>query len=360
MASKGKLNLVINPGSTSTKLGVFDKREKLKDVTIRHSEDELKPYTHIYGERAFRTELIIRMLHKLNYSLEEFGGVVAIAGRIKPAPTCVYRVNEAMLRDLREAKYNEHTSNLGACLAKDIADKLGTDAYVAYAVTVDEMAPVAKLSGMPEIERHGATHTINQKRMAQKAAKELGLSYEECKLVVVHLGGGISVVAHRFGRMVDGNIPIGEGPFCIDRTGSVNCFELVKLCFSGKYTKDQMLRKVRGGGGVSAYLHTRNFKEVVDRMKAGDEMSTRVFDAMAYQVAKEIGSAAVAVGGSPNAIVLTGGMANSTDLVVEISRQVSFLGKIIVYPGEKELESLANALADVQEGLAIPVEYEEG
>lgn len=357
MDSNARLNLVINPGSTSTKIGIFRGDKKIVDKTLRHTQDELKNFTDVYAEREFRTQVVINMLKDLGYNVSDFAGVVAIAGRIKPGLAGIYEVNEQMIDDLKMAKYKEHASNLGALIANDIALLNNTRAYVADAVTVDEMAEVARFSGMPELERHGATHTVNQKCMARKAAKELGIPYEKAKLVVCHLGGGISVVAHKQGLMVDGNVPMGEGPFCIDRTGSLNCFEVVQLCYSGKYTKEEMSRKIRGDGGISAYLHTRNFKEVCDMKEAGNDMARKVFDAMAYQVAKEIGSASVAVGGNPDAIVLTGGMANSVELVEEISRQVSFLGNVIVYPGEEELESLNDHLLQVQKKEVEPMVY---
>ena len=229
---------------------------------------------------------------------------------------------------------------------------------MADAVTSDEMIDEARLSGMPELERHSACHVVNQKRMARRAATEMGLRYDEVRLIVCHLGGGISVVAHRYGRMVDGNVPMGEGPFCIDRSGSLNSFELAELCYSGKYTRKEMLHKIRGGGGVSAYLNTRDFRDVCSKMNAGDALARRVFDAMAYQVSREIGAAAVSAGG-PDAIVLTGGMANSRELVEAISGRVSFLGPIYVYPGEEELEALNDYMVLAERGEITPMSYGE-
>lgn len=357
MGSERYQNLVINPGSTSTKIGIFQNLHKKKEIVVRHTQEELKNFTSVFAEREFRTSIVLGMLKENAIDIHDFDGVIGIAGRIRPMPAGIIEVNEQMLSDLASARYKEHASNLGAFLAFDLAARLGQKAYVADAVTVDEMEDVARLSGIPEIERHGSTHTVNQKRMAKKAARDLGIPYEKAKLVVVHLGGGISVVAHKYGRMVDGNVPMGEGPFCIDRSGSVNAYELVKLCFSGNYTEEQMSRKIRGDGGVSGYLHTRDFKEVVARRKAGDEKSSKVFDAMAYQVAKEIGSCCVAVGGHPDGIVLTGGMAHAVEFVEEITRQTSFLGKIFVYPGEEELEALAEYLYQVQTGKTEAMQY---
>ena len=357
-ASKPHLNLVINPGSTSTKLGVFSDSTHLASVTVRHTQEELSGFSRVYEEREFRTRTVIGALEELGYESASFDGVIAIAGRLKPGPSGAYYVNEAMLEDMRTAKYREHASNLGALIAWDIAALSGTRALVADAVTSDEMIDEARLSGMPELERHSACHVVNQKRMARRAATEMGLRYDEVRLIVCHLGGGISVVAHRYGRMVDGNVPMGEGPFCIDRSGSLNSFELAELCYSGKYTRKEMLHKIRGGGGVSAYLNTRDFRDVCSKMNAGDALARRVFDAMAYQVSREIGAAAVSAGG-PDAIVLTGGMANSRELVEAISERVSFLGPIYVYPGEEELEALNDYLVHAERGEITPMSYGE-
>ena len=351
------LNLVINPGSTSTKVGIFRGEEKLADKTIRHTQAEIGGFQSVYAERAFRTQTVLRLLTELGYPLADFDGVIAIGGRIRPGPAGAYTVNEQMIDDLRTAKYREHASNLGALVAYDIAQQLGLPAYVADAGTVDEMADVARLSGMPELERRRTTHTLNQKRMARKAAQALGKPYEQVRLVVCHLGGGITVTAHRCGRMVDGNVPMGEGLFCIDRVGGLNSYELVQMCYSGKYTHSEMSRKVRGDGGVTAYLHTRDFKDVCAQRAAGDALACRVFDAMAYQVAKEIGCASVAVGGPPDAIVLTGGMANAAELTAEITRQVAFLAPVLVYPGEEELEALNAHLLEIQRGQTMPMVY---
>lgn len=350
------LNLLINPGSTSTKFGVAMGEKILFSQSIRHSEEELASFPEINDQRDYRTRQIVEALAGEGYHVSDFCGMIAIGGRLHPCRTGVYAVNQDMLDDLTVSRYNPHACNLGAMIAGALAQEAHCGAFVADPPTSDELDDVARLSGIPELERYASGHPLNQKRMARKAAKALGKSYEEARLVVVHLGGGISVTAHRCGRMVDSNVPRGEGPFCIDRAGGVNGYELAKLCFSGRYSREEMLKKISGRGGVVAYLGTCDFREVVARCKAGDAKAQAVFDAMAYQVAKEIGSAHVAAHGA-EAIVLTGGMAHSDELVEAIRRQVAFLAPVLVYPGEEELEALADYLHRAQNGACEILQY---
>lgn len=343
------LNLLINPGSTSTKFGVAKGENILFSKSIRHSQAELAPFATINDQKAYRIDLIVRELAQAGYHVSDFDGMISIGGRLHPCQTGVYLVGQDMLDDLTSNRYHPHACNLGAIIADTLSREAHCKAYVADPPTSDELDDVARLSGIPELERYASGHPLNQKRMARKAARELGKPYEESRLVVVHLGGGISVTAHRGGKMVDSNVPRGEGPFCIDRAGGVNAYELARLCFSGKYSKEEALKKISGNGGVVAYLGTRDFKEVVSRCAAGDKLAKSVFDAMAYQVAKEIGAASVAAHGA-ELIVLTGGMAYSDELVRTIQSQVSFLAPVVVYPGEEELEALAEYIHLAQNG----------
>ncbi len=352
-----KLCLVINPGSTSTKVGVFSGTKLILAKTLSHSQDELAPFPAIVSQKEYRAGLIRNFLAENSISPQDIKIIIAIAGLIAPGDAGVYEVNADMLHDLEEARYDEHAANLGAMIAATMAAELGVKAYVADAITVDEMEPVARLSGIPEIVRQGRSHTLNQKHTARMAARELGLRYEEAHLVVAHLGGGISVTAHRDGRMVDTNAARGEGPFCIDRSGGVNSFELAKLCFSGRFSQKEMLRKINGCGGVVAYLGTRDFREVEAHMNAGDKVATDVFEAMAYQIAKEIAAMTVALQGRTDAIVLTGGMANSARLCTRITGHVQYLAKVLVFPGEQELESLAEYAEAIQSGALTPKVY---
>ncbi len=350
--------LILNPGSTSTKIGLFEGEKALFTKNISHTQQELNNFHSIVEQKEYRTEMILNVLSKQGYDLKEIEGIISIGGLIKPGEAGVYRVNEEMISDLMQAKYDEHASNLGALIAWEFSKKLNISVYVADPITADEMQDVARISGVPEITRIGRSHTLNQKSMATKAAKELNREYKDCNFIVAHLGGGISVTAHKKGKMVDTNNARGEGPFCMDRAGGVNTFQLVKLCFSGKYSKEEMLKKINGNGGVVAYLNTRDFREVCHKKEQEDSKAKAVFDALAYQVAKEIGAMAVVLRGNIDAIILTGGMANSTELVKEIKEQTDFLSeRFFIYPGESELEALAAYLSGVKNGTIFSKEY---
>lgn len=352
-----KYCLAINPGSTSTKIGVFSGTNRIFTESVTHTQDELAPFAAIVSQREYRTQMILGLLEKNGIAVSDIGIIIAIAGLIAPGDAGVYQVNADMLRDLEEARYDEHAANLGALIAASMAEQLGVNAYVADAITVDEMESVARLSGIPEITRQGRSHTLNQKHTARMAAGKLGLSYENAHLVVAHLGGGISVTAHRKGRMVDTNAARGEGPFCIDRSGGVNSFELAKLCFSGRFTRTDLLKKINGNGGVVAYLGTRDFRDVENRAAAGDTAAVEVFEAMAYQISKEIAAMTVALHGHVDAIVLTGGMANSVRLCERITGYVNYLASVLVFPGEQEMEALAEYAQAIQTGSLAPRTY---
>ena len=357
-----KYCLVLNPGSTSTKLGVFEGRAPVFIHSAAHTQEELSPFPSVVAQKAYRTDMVERCLKEQGISLEELAVIIAIGGMIRPGEGGVYQVDQAMADDLAAARYNEHASNLGGLIGWDLSKRLNIPAYVADPITTDEMQEVARISGIPEIMRAGRAHTLNQKSMAERAASELGTIYEQAHLIVAHLGGGISVAAHRRGRMVDTNAARGEGPFCIDRSGGVNTFAVVKLALSGKYTKEEMLEKISGNGGVVAYLGTRDFREVSKRRADGDRAAQEVFDAMAYQIAKEIAAMSVPLEGRVDAIVLTGGMAHSHELTGEIVRQVAHIGKCLIYPGENEMQALADYAWQVTHGLREVKSYqvEEG
>ena len=344
------LGLVINPGSTSTKVGVFRDNEPVFVETIRHSQAELANFASIDAQREFRLSTVQAVLASHGVGLKSIDGVIAIGGMLKPGEAGVYKVDETMVEDLTKGTYGDHAANLGGIIAWDLARILGVDAYVADPITADEMQEVARLSGHPLFRREGRAHTLNQKSVAMTAAKALGKDYAASRLVVAHLGGGISVVAHLGGRMVDTNNARGEGPFSIDRTGGLNAWELAKLCFSGKYSRDEVLSMLNGNGGVVAYLGTRSFQEVIARKNRGDEKAALVFDSLAYQVAKEIGAMATVLEGDVDAVVLTGGMANAAELVDAIRKRVAFIAPVFVYPGENELEALAEYLRAVLTG----------
>ena len=350
-------NLILNPGSTSTKLAVFDDTNQIFLKTVRHLQEEIEKFPAIMDQRQYRSQIVIDVLNEQGIKLSEISGVIAIGGLLYPGVGGVYEVNETMLQDFMAAAYGEHASNLGGVMASEIAARLNVKAYIADPVTTDEMQEVARMSGLPDIVRSGKCHALNQKAVAAMAAKELGIPRDSVNLIVTHLGGGISVAAHRGMMMVDVNDARGEGPFCLDRTGGVHTLDVVKLSLSGKYSKEEMLKKINGGGGVVAYLNTRDFLDVLKMRKEGDPKAIAVFEAMAYQIAKEIGAMAAVLRGKVDALVFTGGMSQSEDLIAEIKGYAGHFAKTLVYPGEFELEALAAYIAQVQSGEIKPHVY---
>lgn len=345
--------LVINPGSTSTKLAIFEKQgtnvEKVFATTASHSIEELSKFDTIAEQEDYRFETCIRCLDENNFSLKSLYAVIAIGGLLKSVTSGVYEISEEMLNDLRMAKYGEHAANLGAILAKRISKETGCPAYIADPITVDEMQDIARVSGHPLIPRYGRTHTLNHKRTAMDVSRELGKRYEDARLIIAHLGGGVSIGAHCCGKIIDSTSSRGEGAFSMNRSGQLNSWELAKLCFSGKYDKKEVLAMLNGKGGVLAYGGTADFRDLEAAADSGDETSLAVFNALAYQVSKEIASMAAVLSGKFDAIVLTGGIAYSEKFVKLVTDRISFLGKIILKPGEQEMESLAAYLNDVLE-----------
>jgi len=351
-------NLILNPGSTSTKIAVFDAYTMVFSKSIKHPQKELEEFVGIMDQRQYRSQAIMDTCDEQGIRLAEIAAVIGVGGLLYPGVGGVYAVNDRMIQDLTAGTYGEHASNLGGVLAAEIASRLRIKAYIADPVTTDELQNVARLSGMPDIVRSCRTHTLNQKAAASRAARELGIPRESCNLVVAHLGGGISVAAHRGGLIVDTNDPRGEGPFSMDRAGGVHALELAKLCFSGKYTEAEMLKLINGGGGVVAYLNTRDFFDVMRLLGEKDPEAIAVYEAMAYQIAKEIGAAAAVLRGKVDAIVFTGGIAREKEFIGEIIGYVEHFAKTIIYPGEFELEALAAYAAQVQNREIMPLIYE--
>jgi butyrate kinase len=334
--------LVINPGSTSTKLGFFEGEKPIFIEVLRHNSEEIKKYKRIFDQYEFRKNVVLNFLKDKNISLESITCVVGRGGLIKPVESGTYIVNEKMIEDLKEAKRGEHASNLGAIIAYEIAKELNIPAFIVDPVVVDEMDDIARISGLKGIERKSIFHALNQKAVARKAAKDLGKKYEDVNLIVVHLGGGISIGAHRKGRVVDVNNALnGDGPFAPERAGGLPTQDLVDLCFSGKYTYEEMKKKLAGEGGLVSHLGTNDAREVEKRIESGDNYARLVYEAMAYQISRTIGEMAAVLKGDIDAIVVTGGIAYSNMLVNWIKERVSFLGKILVYPGEDEMGALA-------------------
>jgi butyrate kinase len=335
--------LIINPGSTSTKIAVYENENSVFEITLRHSNEELGKYSKVADQFEFRKNLIVDSLKENNISLESLDAVVGRGGLLKPIEGGTYAVNDKLVEDLKTNTKGEHASNLGGLIARSIGDEAGIPSFIVDPVVVDEMIDVARISGHPNFERISIWHALNQKAVARRAAVEkFGKKYEEMNFVVAHLGGGISVGAHKKGKVIDVNNALnGEGPFSPERAGSLPADQLVKACFSGDYTEAEIKKMIVGKGGLSAYLDTNNAKEVSDRAKAGSSEAKLIYSAMAYQVAKAIGEYAVVLDGEVDAILITGGIAYDKEFVNMIENKVKFISNVIAYPGEDELLALA-------------------
>lgn len=357
MSKEYKL-LVINPGSTSTKIAVFKDEEMEFCETLRHSVEELSQYDRVSDQYEFRLNIILNTLKEKNVDINSFSAIVGRGGLLKPIEGGTYKVNEKMLEDLRSTEKGEHASDLGGILAYGIANKIGVDAYIVDPVVVDELSDVARISGLKDIERVSIFHALNQKAVARRHAKLQGKRYEDMNLIVVHLGGGISVGAHEKGRVVDvANALDGEGPFSPERSGGLPVGELVRLCYSGKYTYEEMSKKLVGKGGLVSYLNTNSAMEVCERIEKGDEYAKLIYYAMAYQTAKEVGSCAVVLKGKVDGILLTGGIAHDKMFTDWIKELVGFIADVYVYPGEDELTALAEGGLRVLKGEEEAKEY---
>jgi butyrate kinase len=349
--------LAINPGSTSTKIAVYDDLNLKYDKTLRHSAEELSPFNSIIEQYEFRRDVIIECLKDNNDTAESIDLFVGRGGLVKPIPGGVYKVSQALLRDLRQGLMGEHASNLGGIIAYEIAKSSGKQnkAFIVDPVVVDELDEIARFSGRPEIPRVSIFHALNQKAVARRFARENNKKYEDLSLIVVHLGGGITVGVHKNGRVIDVNNGLdGEGPFSPERTGSLPVGALVKLCFSGKYQLHEVRKMITGAGGMVAYLGTNNGSEVEKKIENEDRQAKMIYSAMAYQVAKEIGAAATVLSGKIDAILITGGLAYSDILIKWISNRIEFIAPLHIYPGEDEMKALAEGVFYALKG-EIPI-----
>lgn len=350
--------LIINPGSTSTKIGVYEDEKEVLVETLRHSSEEISKFEGIFEQLNFRKDVILNVLKEKDFDINTLDAVVGRGGLLKPIEGGTYAVNEAILNDLKIGVQGQHASNLGGIIANEIGKSLDIPSFIVDPVVVDEMIDVARISGLPEIERKSLFHTLNQKAVAKRYAKENGKKYEEVNLIVAHMGGGVSVGAHKAGRVIDVNNALdGEGPFSPERSGGLPVGDLVKMCFSGKYTLDDIKKKINGNGGFVAYLNTNDAREVIEKMEAGDEKAKLIFNAMGYQVAKEIGKCAAVLSGKVDAIILTGGIAYGKPTVDYIKERVEFIANVVVYPGEDELLALAEGGLRVLRGQEKAKEY---
>jgi butyrate kinase len=351
--------LAINPGSTSTKFAVYFNGECKLKKTLRHSIEELSLYENIIDQFEFRKGLIIDALVEESFDVDKIKYIIGRGGLTYSLKSGVYLVNNRMLEHARAGIYGQHASNLGPLIADYIALQIpGAHAYVADPVVVDELEEIARFSGHPLLERRSIFHALNQKATARLHAKKIGRKYEKLNLIVAHLGGGISVGAHCKGKVIDVNNALdGEGPFSPERSGTLPAGQLIDLCFSKKYQKDEIRRMVIGEGGYVAYLGTNDALEVEKRAANGEELATKIQDALGYQVAKAIGEMAVVLNGYVDAILLTGGLAYSKYLTHYITSKVEFISAVHVYPGEDELEALALNALRVATGEIEPLEY---
>lgn len=350
--------LIINPGSTSTKIGVYEDEKEVFVETLRHSSDEIAKYDSIFEQKEFRKSVIMSVLKENNFDVNTLDAVVGRGGMLKPIPGGTYEVNEALLNDLKVGVQGEHASNLGGILANEIAKEVGGKAFIVDPVVVDELEPVARISGVPELPRKSKFHALNQKAVAKRFGKESKIGYENLNLIVVHMGGGVSVGAHKNGKVIDVNNALdGDGPFSPERAGAVPVGDLIKMCFSGEYTQEAVYKKIVGKGGYVAYLNTNDARDVLREKEEGNKFAELIYNAFIYQVAKSIGEMATVLKGKVDSIILTGGIAYSPIVVSDIKERVEWISNVAVYPGEDELLALAQGAIRVLSGEEVAKEY---
>ena len=343
--------LVVNPGSTSTKMAVFKDEKPVLVRNIAHSAEQLAPFGNIIEQQDFRRQLILDELKQAGIALQ-FDAVIGRGGLVKPIAGGVYEINSQMLNDtLHGCVMHSHACNLGCLIAHEIASSIpGCRSFIADPGVVDELSPLARISGSPLMPRIAIWHALNQRAIARRYARGIGKEYEDLNLIICHLGGGISVAAHEHGRAIDANNALdGEGPFSPERAGSLPAVDLIRLCFSGKYNEQQLLKRIAGKAGLNAHLGTNDMREILERIKNGDSHAKLIVEAMLYHIAKNIAAESAVLCGNIDAILLTGGLAHSEYVVNELRRRVGFLAPVYCFPGEDEMEALAlNALAVLQ------------
>lgn len=344
-------SLIINPGSTSTKIGVFEDETLLFEETLRHPTEEIEKYDSIVDQKDFRKQIILDVLEKKNFDIKSLQVVVGRGGMLKPIPSGTYPVSDDLIRDLKIGVQGPHASNLGGILAREIGDSIGVPSYIVDPTVVDELIPIARYSGIPELPRTSVFHALNQKAVAKRFAKEQNKAYNTLNLIVVHMGGGVSVGAHEQGRVIDVfNALDGDGAFSPERAGAVPSGALIKMCFSGKYTEKEVYKKVVGNGGFNAYLGTNDMRDVDAMAEEGNEKAAEVREAFILQVAKDIGSMSCVLKGKVDQIIFTGGIAYDKVVVSGLKERVGFIAPITVYPGEDELLALAQGALRVMNG----------
>ncbi|WMC93718.1 butyrate kinase [Kineothrix sp. MB12-C1] len=351
-------SLIINPGSTSTKIGVFEDETLLFEETLRHSTEEISKYASIVDQKDFRKQIILDLMNEKNFDMKSLNVVVGRGGMLKPIPSGTYAVTDDLLHDLIIGKQGQHASNLGGILAREIADTIDVPSYIVDPVVVDEMMPIARYSGVPELPRTSVFHALNQKAVAKRYAKETGKPYDSLNLIVVHMGGGVSVGAHEKGKVVDiFNALDGDGAFSPERAGAVPSGALIKMCFSGKYTESEIYKKIVGGGGFNAYMGTNDMRDVEALVAKGDKEASLIREAFLLQVAKDIGSMACVLNGKVDQIIITGGIAYNKGVTDRLTERAGFIAPITIYPGEDELLALVQGAMRVMSGEEKVMEY---
>ncbi|WP_163652829.1 butyrate kinase [Listeria sp. PSOL-1] len=345
--------LTINPGSTSTKVAVYQGYTLLFEEEVRHLKEELQSFERVIDQLSFRKKVVEHVLLTHHFTFEKLDAIVGRGGLLHPMSGGTYRINEQMIQDLADAVCGEHASNLGALIAQDLSESLGhLPAFIVDPVVVDEMQPIARITGHKNYERKSIFHALNHKATARKIAAKLDKKYEESRFIVAHLGGGISVAAHLNGKVVDVNNALdGEGPFSPERSGSLPLGSFLSACFSEEVSKSDLYKQIVGQGGMISYLDTNDMRVVLKMIASGNAYAELIFQAMAYQIAKEIGSYATVLQGNIDAIILTGGLARSEQFMHEIEKNISWIAPVAIEPGEDELEALNGGVQRVLAGL---------
>lgn len=333
--------LVINPGGTSTKVSVFEDKKELYKLNLSHTTEELKHFNSVFEEFEFRKSIVLNALKEKNFSITDFSCVVGRGGLLKEIQGGTYLVNDRMIADVKNAIRGEHASNLGSVIAKSIADEASIPAFIVDPVSVDEFDDISRISGISDLSNPSWLHALNQKAVCRIMAEKLNGKYSDFNFIVAHLGSGVSVVPHMRGRMIDGSGGRCNGPFSPERSGGLPVYPLVQLCYSGKYSYQEMVAKISSLGGMYDYLGTKDTREIEKRISLGDEQAKLVMDAFIYQVSKEIASYGPSLFGEIDRIILTGGIANSKLITDGISERVKYLAPIEIIAGEAEMKALA-------------------
>ena len=341
--------LTINPGSTSTKIALFKDNELEFEQVLRHPAEELNQFSKLIDQYEYRKEKIINFLEEKNITLKDLDAISCRGGLIGPIPSGTYTINDSLFTRLSTDVV--HASNLAGIIGYNLSKELGIPSYITDPVTVDEMAPIAKVTGIPGIERKSKFHALNQKAIARRAAKQLNRKYDESNFIVIHIGGGISIGAHEKGKVIDvNNVIDGDGPMAPTRAGSIPVEAVIDLCFSGKYTRTELKEYVSQRAGLTDYLGTSDVRDVQEMMEQGNEQAKMLYEAMAYQICKNVGAMATVLKGKIDAIVVTGGVAYSKQFIRLLKERIDFLGEVIVIPGEEEMLALAEGALRVVTG----------